>query len=346
MAEVDNFGLSEFTEKELSFFKFLPDNLISIIDYHRGVDISSLKNCYIYTGRGPSKSNFHIGHLPALKLCLELQKHFQERIEFMISDDEKIFRDRIDSSIMRKNVETTIQQLKFIGFNSSNTNFRINSMGISEEEYKLLIEMMSIVNIKTLDCLFGKKENIGEYFYPLLQILPSLSKTKKCLIIAGVDQDPFFRLARDIARKLKFNLPMIIYTKSVPGLDGSEKMSTSLLSSNPIYLGDKEEEIINKVKKIKIVGASSLDELFEKGSNLLVDIPFRLIEIFDSNIQNVNLIRKSYTVGITEEAEIAELKSIIIDKGIIERNGKFMITTFGVRDYLSKILIEICKLEN
>lgn len=114
--------------------------------------------------------------------------------------------------------------------------------------------MLNMVSVNTLNHIFGEKSNLGEYFYPLLQILPALSKDRQCVVVAGTDQDPFFRLAREVARRLKFIPPVVLYTRSVLGLDGSEKMSTGVPESIPIYLDDTPTEIKRKVDKISKVG--------------------------------------------------------------------------------------------
>ena len=341
--ETDNFGLREFTVEQLELLSFLPENIRSLLQYHRGFETVNFaaNKYYVYTGRGPSKAEFHIGHLPGLQLCLQLQAHIDEKIEFMIADDEKMFRDGIDRKTMAENVNATLKQLVAIGFNETNTNFRINSEGINRDDYEIIIAMLRIISVHTLTSIFGEKTNLGEYFYPLIQILPCFSKTRRCIVIAGVDQDPFFRLARDVARRLGYNPPVIIYTHSVPGLDGSDKMSTSVPESLPIFLGEKVEDVALKVSKIRKVGAGSLDELFEKGANLKEDIPYRLLEIFDTNKINIMLIAKAYTIGLYDASEISSLKAIVPEKGIKERDGRNMLTSFGIRQYLSVVLAKI-----
>ncbi len=340
MSSKELFGLQPITSELLTKLSFLSPRIQSLLEFSRGVDSTTdfTESCYIYTGRGPSKASFHLGHLPGLQVCLALQSKFGSKIEFMISDDEKIFRDGITVETMNENVLYTLKQLEVLGFTESNTKFRINSKGITETEYSLIIQMLGMVSVNTLNHIFGEKDNLGEYFYPLLQILPSLSKDRQCIVVAGVDQDPFFRLARDLAKRLKFIPPVIFYTKSVPGLDGSEKMSTSVPESIPIFFDDTPQMIKEKVSKIRKVGAGSLDQLFEYGANLEVDIPYQLLKIFDDS-GNLELIAKSYTGGLTDQTEIDILRRIIPGKGVQERTGKTMLTTSGIRAYLSTVLI-------
>lgn len=283
------------------------------------------------------KGTFHIGHLPGLRLCLAIQKHIRTPIEFMIADDEKIMRDDISMTEMSDNVSSTLAQLYKIGFTEENTQFRINSRGITSEEYALLIRMMSIVSVHTLNSIFGEKRNIGEYFYPLIQILPCLSAGRQCIVIAGLDQDPFFRLARDLARRIGFNPPIVLYTKSVPGLDGSEKMSTSFPASIPIFLDDTPETIATKIRQIRKVGAGSLDELFEKGADLSIDVPYSILSLFADQTM-LDLITTAYTTGI---ADPTPLRLLATDKGIVTRDGRSILTSFGIRNILFSVLTHI-----
>jgi len=342
----NHFGLELFDKTDLSKLSFIPSNLIKTLECHRGFkdfnpDMSN--KYYLYTGRGPSMGSFHIGHLLGLEFILEFQKYIKNKIYFMISDDEKIFRDKISASEMDSNVTNTIEQLKKIGFDESNTNININSHGLSAEQYQLVIRLMSLTTLNKLEHIFGKKDNVGEYFYVFVQMMPCfIEKGKQCIIIAGKDQDPFFRLARELAKRVGLPCPIIIYTKNVPGLDGSDKMSTSIPTSNPIFMSDTEQIIKNKVSSIRKVGAGTLDELFEHGSNLDVDIPFKLIELFDKNEFNVGLIQKYYQKAQLVNGEDLELiKSLVGEKGFKIRGDLMVITTFGVRTYLSNLLVKV-----
>ena len=174
-----------------------------------------------------------------------------------------------------------------------------------------------------------------------------LNVNLQCVIICGVDQDPFFRLARNLAKKLGYKPPIVLYTKNVPGLDGSEKMSTSIPSSNPIFLSDSMETIKNKIFSIKKVGAGTLDELFEYGANLESDTIVQLIKLFDSDNKIINIISKAYTQGFDNLSQeqmdnLDMLKKFVPDKGFCTRETKTMITTYGVRCYLFGLIANIC----
>ena len=115
MQTENHFGLKPFTDIDLVKLSFLPYNLVKLLKSHRGFDtvdnLFDSNKYYLYTGRGTSCASFHIGHLLGLRLILELQKALSNKIYFMISDDEKMFRDNINQSTMQENVSNTIKQL-------------------------------------------------------------------------------------------------------------------------------------------------------------------------------------------------------------------------------------------
>lgn len=340
----NHFGLKLFSENDKLKLNFISPNLLNILHAHRGLeqfDIQDVSGYYLYTGRGPTNSSFHIGHLLGLNVVLDFQKAIKNKIYFMISDDEKMLRDGINYNTMQLHVKNTIEQLRQLGFSSENTNIHINTTGMTSHEYKIIIKLMSMVTLNELNNIFGEKLGVGEYFYVFYQLMPCfVDDTKQCVVIAGIDQDPFFRLARHLSYRLHIRPPIIIYTKNVPGLDGSEKMSTSVSTSTPIFINDTIASIKKKIMSIKIVGAGTLDELFANGSNLEKDIPFILIDMFDSNRNNVELIRKYYgNGGIVDKT----IEDIIPPAGIKIVDNKMMITTFGVRLYLIDLLVRILK---
>ena len=65
-------------------------------------------------------------------------------------------------------------------------------------------------------------ENTGKIAYPAIQAAPRLStsfphifgqKNVLCLIPQGIDQDPYFRMTRDICIRLKVPKPACLHSK-------------------------------------------------------------------------------------------------------------------------------------
>jgi tryptophanyl-tRNA synthetase len=78
--------------------------------------------------------------------------------------------------------------------------------------------------MNTLKAIFGLNfsDNCGKASYPSIQAAPVLSscfphifgdKNIPCLIPCGIDQDPYFRMARDVCGRLKAPKPAGIYSK-------------------------------------------------------------------------------------------------------------------------------------
>lgn len=105
------------------------------------------------------------------------------------------------------------------------------------------------INMTTLKAIFGLSfsDNCGKASYPAIQAAPCLSssfphifgkKNIPCLIPCGIDQDPYFRMARDVCAKLKAPKPAGFYSKFFPSLQGSGgKMSASIPNSG-IFMTD------------------------------------------------------------------------------------------------------------
>lgn len=124
------------------------------------------------------------------------------------------------------------------------------------------------------------RDNVGKINFCAIQAAPSFSNTfpnmfgKKsdipCLIPCAIDQvcvflysriiwlnlgqDPYFRLTRDVAQKLKYPKPALIHSKFFPALQGHQtKMSASDPNSS-IYMSDTLKQIANKIKRYAFSG--------------------------------------------------------------------------------------------
>lgn len=116
------------------------------------------------------------------------------------------------------------------------------------------------INLSTLKAIFGlnMSDNCGKAAYPAIQAAPCFSssfphifgdKNIPCLIPCGIDQDPYFRMTRDVCAKLKAPKPAGFYSKFFPALQGfGTKMSASDPNSG-IFLTDTPKEIETKIKK-------------------------------------------------------------------------------------------------
>src|SRR5208283_4233166 len=97
---------------------------------------------------------------------------------------------------------------------------------------------------------FEPSTNIGLVFYTALQSVPCFwpswaeGRSIPCLIPCGIDQDPHFRVTRDIAEGLGYPKPSLLHSQMIPGLLGEAAMSTSGdRPDNALFLNDPPEAV-------------------------------------------------------------------------------------------------------
>ena len=133
------------------------------------------------------------------------------------------------------------------------------------------------------------------------------------MIPLAIDQDPHFRVARDVYPKLGYYKPAIIHGIFLPSLTGAEGKMSSSNSSIAILTTDSAKEVEKKIKKYAFSGGQkTLDEHRKKGGNPDVDVSFQYLKMFfepdDDKLKNIY---KRYKSG---EMTTGELKDYTIKK--------------------------------
>ncbi|CAG8712309.1 7402_t:CDS:2, partial [Scutellospora calospora] len=67
-----------------------------------------------------------------------------------------------------------------------------------------------------------------------------------CLIPCAIDQDPYFRLTRDVAHKLKYPKPSLIHAKFFPALQGPQTKMSASVDNSAIFMSDTPNQIKKK----------------------------------------------------------------------------------------------------
>jgi len=120
--------------------------------------------------------------------------------------------------------------------------------------YDIALEVAKRITYSTAKAVFGFQDstNIGWIFWPATQAVPCFIHAKltgenvPSLIPAAIDQDPYWRVTRDIAPKLGYYKPAQIHCRFVPGLGKGGKMSASE-PETCIFTTDKPEEVKKKI---------------------------------------------------------------------------------------------------
>jgi tryptophanyl-tRNA synthetase len=122
--------------------------------------------------------------------------------------------------------------------------------------------------------------NIGQVMFPAVQAAPSFASTfphifgtddKKhkqtmCLIPCAIDQDPYFRLTRDVAPKLGLPKPALLHSKFFPALQGHTSKMSASNSDSCIMVTDSPKEVDKKVKRFAFSGGgATIEEHRAKG---------------------------------------------------------------------------------
>ncbi len=208
---------------------------------------------YLYTGRGPS-GMVHLGHLMPWLFTKYLQDKFDSPLLFQLTDDEKFLYGQ-DKTMAEISVFTyeNILDIIAIGFKPEKTKIIIDTKHI-KHLYPLANEIAKRITFSTARAVFGftNSTNIGMIGFPPIQavpcFLPSLIEKKPTpvLIPAAIDQDPYWRITRDIAEKMGYYKPAQIHSKFLPSLETSGKMSSSK-PETAVFTTDDPETIENKI---------------------------------------------------------------------------------------------------
>ncbi len=273
---------------------------------------------FLYTGCGPS-GPIHLGHLQMWSFTKWLQDRFDAELWFQFTDDEKfLFKDKSYEEIQRWTYENMLDVIA-LGFDPKKTHFLIDTKH-ANLLYPVAIRIAKKINFSTLKAVFGftNENNIGQIFYTSMQaapaILPSVLKKKNipCLIPLGVDQDPHFRVARDVYPKLGFYKPAIMHKMMFPSLMGEGAMSSS--KSNVIITStDSPKEVETKIKKYAFSGGKDTkEEHRKKGGNPDVDVSFQYLRMFfEPDDAKLKKIEEDYKSG---KLLTGELKEYLIKK--------------------------------
>ena len=274
---------------------------------------------FLYTGCGPS-GPIHLGHLMIWSFTKWLQDAFDVELWFQFTDDEKfLFKEKSYEEI-QKWMKDNMLDVIALGFNQKKTHFIIDTLH-ANVIYPEAIKIAKRITFSMVRSSFGMNEssNIGQIFYTSMQavpaFLPSVLKKKNipCLIPHAIDQDPHFRLTRDILPKLGYYKPASIQCPFLPPLQGVLGKMSSSDENSSIRTTDTEKEVENKIKKYAFSGGrDTIEEHREKGGNPDVDVCFQYLKFFfEPNDEKLEKIYNDYKSG---RMLTSELKKITIEK--------------------------------
>ena len=241
----------------------------------------------LYTGRGPS-GPVHIGHLVPWIFTLHIQQKFNTRLYFQLTDDEKYLID--DDANLKETSKYSYENaldLIALGFKPENT-FIIYDTKDIDLLYDITLEVAKRITYSTARSSFGFQDstNIGWVFWPAIQAAPCFIHKKltgenvPALIPAAIDQDPYWRVTRDIAQKLGYYKPAQIHCRFLPRARSRRKNERLHARNQHIYRGSTgrcEKEDLERLHRRQRHSGGTTEN--RRGPNSLQHIPILLLPV-------------------------------------------------------------------
>uniref|UniRef100_A0A8D0BT20 Tryptophan--tRNA ligase, cytoplasmic n=1 Tax=Salvator merianae TaxID=96440 RepID=A0A8D0BT20_SALMN len=277
------------------------------------------KPFYLYTGRGPSSEAMHVGHLVPFIFTKWLQEVFNVPLVIQLTDDEKYLWKDLS---VEKAYQYAIENVKDIiacGFDVNKTFIfsDLHYLGTSPEFYKNIVKIQKHVTFNQVKGIFGFSDSdcIGKISFPAIQAAPSFSTSFpqifnskhdiQCLIPCAIDQDPYFRMTRDVAPRIGFPKPALLHSVFFPALQGAQtKMSASDPNSS-IFLTDTPKQIKTKINKHAFSGGKdTIEEHRKYGGNCDVDVSYMYLTFFLEDDDKLEQIKQAYSSGALLTGEL------------------------------------------
>lgn len=275
---------------------------------------------YLYTGRGPSDRT-HLGHLVPWVFTKWLQDKFDVKLIFQITDDEKfLFKEELSLEDTYNYGLDNILDIIALGFDPKKTEVVFDTDN-AKTFYKLALPIAKKITFSTVKASFGfsNSNNIGEIFYTSIQAVPAILESERqgknvpCLIPHAIDQDPHFRVARDVLPRLGYYKPASIQCRFISGLSGDSGKMSSSVGSETIYVTDTPKQVKTKINKYAYSGGqATIEEHRKLGGNPDVDVSFQWLRtFFEPDDEKLRKIEEDYRSGALLSGE---LKAILIEK--------------------------------
>lgn len=277
-----------------------------------------------------------------------LQRVFDCHIVIQMTDDEKfLVKDLTLADCQRFAVENA-KDIIAAGFNPGKTFIFADSKYFGTM-FETVLKVQKLINYNQARSVFGFAESdpIGKISFPATQIAPCFSeafphifkgrKDVPCLIPYAIDQDPYFRLCRDIAPRLKLHKPASICSKFFPALQGHNSKMSASSDTSAIFMTDTPNQIKSKINKYAYSGGGDTLELHRaNGGNLAVDIPFQYLRFFMDSDEELLRIAEEYGSGRMLTGEIKAICIKVLQDFVGEfQKRRALVTDEVVRQFMS-----------
>lgn len=352
LGRLSRLPLHRFLRRGIFFSHRDLDALLNVMEQApRSPDASSPPPFYLYTGRGPSSESMHMGHLIPFLFTKWLQDAFDVPLVIQMTDDEKFIFKGTYSHETGDNLQNfqrlTVENAKDIiacGFDFQKT-FLFSDMDYVGTMYPNIVRIWKAATANTVNAMFGfdGSSNVGKLAFPAIQAAPAFATSfpvvlnqegqstvdrMACLIPCAIDQDPYFRLTRDVAHKLVTppslrppgalphplgGKPALIHSKFFPPLQGATGKMSSSDTNSAIFLTDSPDEISRKIKQHAFSGGQDTKaKQQELGADLEVDVSYQWLRFFLEDDEELERIGRDYGSGSGEFWSTHKVKERLI----------------------------------
>ncbi|XP_026193408.1 tryptophan--tRNA ligase, cytoplasmic [Cyclospora cayetanensis] len=307
---------------------------------------------YLYTGRGPSSESLHIGHLVPFIFTKYLQDAFDVPLVIQLTDDEKfLFKENLALEQTQRLAFENAKDIIACGFDVNKTFIFANTDYI-KYLYPTMLEIQKRVTFNQTRGIFGfsGSDNIGKVAFPACQAAPSFAsafpslfgtgpnaRTVKCLIPQAIDQDPYFRMTRDVAVRMGLPKPALVHSRFIPALQGYKTKMSGSVESSSIYVSDSPKEIADKINKFAFSGGrATIEEQRQFGANLTVDVPYQYLTFFLEDDEELARIGEAYSSGKMLTGEVKQrLIKLLQDLIQQHQERRAKVTDDMVREFMN-----------
>ena len=304
---------------------------------------------YLYTGRGPSSEALHLGHLIPFHFTQWLQEAFNVPLVVQLTDDEKTLWRNLEIDEARRLAKENTKDIIACGFDIDRTFIFSDFDYVGGAFYRNMVRIWKSVTFNQVRGAFGfvNEDCIGKIAFPAVQATPSFSdsfphifgerKDVHCLIPCAIDQDPYFRITRDVAPRLQRRKPALIESQFFPALQGeSGKMSASIANS-AILVSDSPKQIKDKINKYAFSGGGeTLEDQRKYGADLSKDVSYKYLRFFLENDEKLKHIGEEYASGRMLTGEVkAELISCLTDLVCRHQRNRLKVSDDMVSTFLT-----------
>ncbi|KAK0720810.1 hypothetical protein B0H67DRAFT_600194 [Lasiosphaeris hirsuta] len=282
---------------------------------------------FLYTGRGPSSDSVHVGHTIPFEFTKWLQDTFDVPLVIMLTDDEKfLFSEKRTIEEVQGYCSSNAKDIIAIGFDPAKTFIFSDFEFMGGAFYRNVVRLSKCITLNQARAIFGFNDstNIGRIHFGSIQgatswassfphIFGTDEKTTTqipALIPCAIDQDPYFRMTRDVSARIHHAKPSLIHAKFLDALQGPGTKMSASVDESAIFMKDTPNQIKNKINRYAFSGGKvTVEEHREKGGDSTADVSFQYLRFFLEDDGELERIRVSYESG---EMLTGELKAICI----------------------------------